>query len=298
MLGGRFDHARLRGAEAVLALARGSVGLFDGRGIAAFEDSDHFTASDGLLFKEVGDDLVHILAVVADDLYGVLVALVEDTLDLAVHDGGGILRAVEAVAAVKVLIAHRPERDHADRVAHTVHGDHVARDARRLLNILRGAVGHRVHHDLFGRAAAHRDGDLRHQLIARAQVRLVLFRHEERVAKASLGVRDDRDLLHGLGVFLLVGDHRVADLVIGDELLFKLGEDAAFLLAARDDELERREHVLLRNELASLAHGAERRLVGEVCKVRAHAARGRERDLLEIHVLGELDAARVDLQRC
>ena len=149
--------------------------------------------------------------------------------------------------------------------------------------------------DLFGRAAAHRDGNLRHQLIARAQVRLVLFRHQERVAKASLGVRDDRDLLHGLGVFLLVGDHRVADLVIGDELLFKLGEDAAFLLAARDDELERREHVLLRNELASLAHGAERRLVGEVCKVRAHAARGRERDLLEIHVLGELDAARVDL---
>ena len=111
-------------------------------------------------------------------------------------------------------------------------------------------------------------------------------------------MRDDRDLLHGLGVFLLVGDHRVADLVIGDELLFKLGEDAAFLLTARDDELERREHVLLRNELASLAHGAKRRLVGEVCKVRAHAARGRERDLLEIHVLGELDAARVDLQRC
>ena len=149
-----------------------------------------------------------------------------------------------------------------------------------------------------GRAAAHRDGNLRHQLIARAQVRLVLFRHQERVAKASLGVRDDCDLLHGLGVFLLVGDHRVADLVIGDELLFKLGEDAAFLLAARDDELERREHVLLRDELASLAHGAERRLVGEVCKIRAHAARGRERDLLEVYILGELDAARVDLQRC
>ena len=111
-------------------------------------------------------------------------------------------------------------------------------------------------------------------------------------------MRDDRDLLHGLGVFLLVGDHRVADLVIGDELLFKLGEDAAFLLAARDDELERREHVLLRDELASLAHGAQRRLVGEVGKVRTHAARGRERDLLKIHVLGELDAARVDLQRC
>ena len=90
----------------------------------------------------------------------------------------------------------------------------------------------------------------------------------------------------------------MADLVIGDELLFKLGEHAVLLLTARDDELERREHILLCDELASLAHGAERCLVGKVCKVRAHAARGRERDLLEIHVLGELDAARVDLQRC
>ena len=109
-------------------------------------------------------------------------------------------------------------------------------------------------------------------------------------------MRHNGDLLHGLGVFLLVGDHRVADLVIGDELLFKLGEHAVLLLAARDDELERREHILLRDELAPLAHGAQRRFVGKVCKVCAHAARGRERDLLEVNVLGELDAARVDLK--
>ena len=89
----------------------------------------------------------------------------------------------------------------------------------------------------------------------------------------------------------------MADLVIGHKLLFKLGEHAVFLLAAGDDELERGQHILLRDELAPLAHGAQGGFVREVGKVRAHAARRGQRDLFEVHVLGQLDIARVHLQR-
>ncbi len=61
----------------------------------------------------------------------------------------------------------------------------------------------------------------------------------------------------GLGVVLLVGHQRVADLVVGHDALFIIGEDGAFLLAARDDHLEGLLQVGLRHELAALADGAE-----------------------------------------
>ena len=86
--------------------------------------------------------------------------------------------------------------------------------------------------------------------------------------------------------------------MVGHQLFLKLGEDAALLLRAGNDQLEGGQKILLGHQLAALPHGPQGRFVHQIGKVRAHAARGRERDLLEIHVLGELDAARVDLQRC
>ena len=298
MPGGRLNELRFGGAEfALRSLACGGISVLDRSGIAPFEDGNHLAAGDRFLFEKVGDDLVHILAVLPDDPDSLLVAPVKDRFDLLIHERGGILRAVETVAAVKILIAHAAERHHAERIAHAEHGDHVARDAGGLLNILRRAVGHRVHHDLLRGTTAHGDGDLRHQLILGAQVRLVLLRHEQRVAEAALRVRDDGDLLHRLGVFLLIGDHGVTDLVVGDELLFKLGEYAVFLFTAGDDELKRGKHVLLRHEAATLSHGAQRRFVGEIGKIGAHTARGGKGDLPEVDVLGELDVSRMHLKR-
>ena len=83
------------------------------------------------------------------------------------------------------------------------------------------------------------------KLIAGAQLGLVLLRHEQGVAQRALGVGDDGDLLDRLRVLLLVRDHGVADLVVGHELLLKLGEDTALLLGAGDDQLEGGQQVLL-----------------------------------------------------
>ena len=297
MLRRRLDGVGHGGTEAVLLAAGGGVGLLHGRGIAALDDGHHLAAGDGLLLQQVRHHAVHVRAVLADDLHRVLIGLIKDALDFLIHDRGGVLRAIQAVAALKILAADAAQRHHAEGVAHAVHGDHVARDGRGLLDILGGAVGHGVHHHFLRRAAAHRHRDLRHQLVAGAQIGLVLLGHQQGVAEAALGVRDDGDLLHGLGIFLLVGDHGMADLVIGHKLLFKLGEHAVFLLAAGDDELKRGQHILLRDELAPLAHGAQGGFVREVGKVRAHAARRGQRDLFEVHVLGQLDIARVHLQR-
>ena len=93
------------------------------------------------------------------------------------------------------------------------------------------------------------------------------------------------------------GDQRVADLVVGHDALFGVGQDGALLLRARDDKLKGRQQILLVDGLSPLPHGAQRRLVDEVGKVRADRARGRLRDLVQVDVLGELDVLRVHAER-
>ena len=92
-------------------------------------------------------------------------------------------------------------------------------------------------------------------------------------------------------------DQRVADLVVGDDALFRVGQHRALFLRARDDELERRQQILLVDGLAAQTHGAQRRLVHEVRQIRADRARGRLRDLVQVDVLGELDVLRVHAER-
>ena len=98
--GGRLDDLRLRGAEAVLMGQRGGVGVFHGGGVPALDDSHHLRAGDGLLLQQIGHHLVHVLPVFPDDVHGVGIALVQNILHGLVHSGGGVLRAVQTVAAV------------------------------------------------------------------------------------------------------------------------------------------------------------------------------------------------------
>ena len=85
---------------------------------------------------------MHVLQVVPDEGHSVLVALVQDDLDLLVHDGRRLLGTVQAVAAVQILVADGAQSHHAELVAHAEHGNHVPGDVGDLLDILGGAVGH------------------------------------------------------------------------------------------------------------------------------------------------------------
>ena len=98
-------------------------------------------------------------------------------------------------------------------------------------------------------------------------------------------------------MFLQRRDQRVANLVVGHDALFGVGQDGALLLRARDDKLKGRQQILLVDSLAPHAHGAQRRLVDEVGKVCTDRARSRLRDLVQVDILGQLDIFCVDAQR-
>ena len=93
------------------------------------------------------------------------------------------------------------------------------------------------------------------------------------------------------------GNQRMANLMIGHDALFGVGQNGTLLLRARDDKFKGRQQILLVDSLAPHAHGAQRRLVDEVCQIRADRACSRLRNLVQIDILGQLDIFRVDAQR-
>ena len=93
------------------------------------------------------------------------------------------------------------------------------------------------------------------------------------------------------------GDQRVADLVIGHDALFGVGQDGALFLRARNDKLEGRQQILLVDSLSPLPHGAQRRFIDKIGQICTDRARGRLRDLMQVNILGQLDIFRVDAQR-
>ena len=252
-------------------------------------------ARDGLLLEQVQGDLVEQAAVFGQNFLGLIVAVVQELADLFVRSGGRRLGAVGVGLAVEVLVALRRQRHEADAVAHAVLHDHLACQIRRALDVVRRAGRLNAEHGLLRSAAAEHGAQLHKQLVAGVEV-LLLLRHLHGVAQRAGRMRDDGDLGNGLRVLLQRGHERMADLVIGHDALFDVRQNGALLLGARDDDLERRQQVLLIHGLAAHAHGAQRRLVDEVGKVRADRAGRGLCDLLEVDVLGKADVARVDEQ--
>ena len=149
--------------------------------------------------------------------------------------------------------------------------------------------------DLLRGAAAGERGDAAFDLLAGHEI-FVRLLDLHGVSQRAGGAGDDGDLLHGCGVRLFCSDERVADLVVGHGALFLVGEDGIFLLIACDDDLDALLQIGLCDDLASVAHGAQRAFVDHVGQLRAGSAGGHARDDLQIHVVGEAHLACVHLQ--
>ena len=91
-------------------------------------------------------------------------------------------------------------------------------------------------------------------------------------------------------------DQRVADLMVGDDLLFPVGHHRALALRARDDGLDALLDVGLGEGLAPLSDGPQRRFVDDVGELRAGSARRRPCDDVPVDVRLGLDVLCVDGQ--
>src|SRR3954469_10904790 len=107
------------------------------------EDLSQLLLADGLLVEQAQHELVEDVAVLDQDLPGLVVAAFDEGLDLLVDLLGyvfGVVTLVTHVAAEEDLALALPEADGAEGVAHAVLHDHRAGDLRRLLDVVAAPV--------------------------------------------------------------------------------------------------------------------------------------------------------------
>ena len=90
--------------------------------------------------------------------------LLYTSLDLGVHDAGGVFAVVARmtpIAANKDFLALLANGHGADDIAHAPFANHLAGHARSALNVVAGTGGNRVEDDFFG----HAPGQQHHEVV-------------------------------------------------------------------------------------------------------------------------------------
>ena len=176
------------------------------------------------------------------------------------------------------------ERLRTELVGHAVLRDHLLGELGGTLDVVARAGGDVADGDLLGDASAQQAREVVEHLLLAAE-ELLLFRQVPRAAERA-AARDDRDLVDRVAVRQDVADDGVAGLVVRDDLLLVLGDQAALALGTGDDAVDglfELDHVDL---LAAVARGQQRGLVHEVREVGAGEARRAAREHLEVDVVG------------
>ncbi len=124
---------------------------------------------------------------------------------------------------------------------------------------------------------------------------LILIRKLHRVA-AGEAAGDDRHLLHRVGVFDGCGDERMPAFVIRGDLFFFLRDDAALALRAHDHFLGGLKELGLSDRFLVVPRGGDGCLIHQVREVGAGETRRARGDAVEVHVLFECLAFRMDLE--
>ena len=194
----------------------------------------------------------------------------------------GLGRAGQRGVAAQILVVHGLQRHHVKVLAHAVAGEHGAGKLGGLLDIVGGTGGDGSEHHFLGGASAGEGGDLVFQLFLAHQVVVALV-HLHGVTQCAGGAGDNGDLLHRGRVGLLGRHQCMADLVVGHDALFLVGEDGVLLLVACNDHLDALLQIGLSHALAACTHGAQGCFVDDVGKFRtgctgSHAGHGVEVD--------------------
>ena len=207
----------------------------------------------------------------------------------------GLGRAGKGSVAAQILVVDGLQCHHVKLVAHAVAGQHGAGKLGGLFDIIGSAGGDGVEHHFLGGTSAGEGGDLVFQLLLVHQVVVALV-HLHGVTQSTRGAGDDGDLLHGGGVGLLGGDQSVADLMVGYDALFVVGQDGVLFLVACNDHLDALLQVGLSHALAARADGPQRGLVDDVGQLGTGRAGGHPGHGGKVDARGQRDLLSVDLQ--
>ena len=155
-----------------------------------------------LVFKQILCNADERIAVIGEYLFAQGGSLVKNVLDFLVDKCGGLLGIALGLAEVtsdEDAVVGAVVLDGAKLFAHTVARHHIARNARRLLDIAGRAGGDIVKEELFGYSAAEAGYDALKHLCLGGKVLRVLIRAIERKA-AGHSAWNDGDIVHGVGV--------------------------------------------------------------------------------------------------
>ena len=252
---------------------------------------------EGLAFEQLVGQIVEHVAVVGQRPVGVGMGGIDDGPDLGVDRGQGRIPVLvsPAVAApgegLGLVVA---DLDHAQLLAHAVLGDHLAGDARGLLDVVAGPGGRVVEDDLLGHAPAHGIGELVEQLIARRRV-LVLARQHHGVAQGPTA-RKDRHLRDRIRLVHRRRDQGVTALVVGGDEAFLVVHQAGPLLGSGDDAVDGLIQDPVVDDLRVLTGGQQGRLVEDVGQISTRESGGALGDLSEIDFLGQGFVRGMDLE--
>ena len=226
-----------------------------------------------------------------------VVALVDEATGFLIDLAGdflGIIPAVAEIPSQKDLLLVGAVDHGAQLVTEAVTADHGAGDLGGPLDIVGGAGGDILQHQLLRRTAGQQYGDLLFHPALGLEAD-VLFRQGKGKA-ARPAARDDGNLMHLILQRAVIGDDGVTGLVIGGQAALLFGDDVAALFGA-DDDLERRFLDILHGDgLAVLAGRQQRRLVGEVFEIRTGKAAGGTGDDRQIHIGADGLVAGMDAQ--
>src|SRR5690606_16306056 len=224
-------------------------------------------------------------------------ALPDDAPDFHVDQLRGLfavrLAAHEASTLTGPVVLARRELDHAELVAHSPAGHHLACQSGGLLDVALRTGGPRAVDDLLGGAAAQRAHDLRAQIgfgIVVAVCQRPLIGHAER-----LPARNNGDTVDRIGARLDQPQDGVSALVVGHTLLVRFAQDDE-TLGPEYDLFQRVDEILVVDLVLPAPGSQQRRLVDEVADVGAGDAGRRLGYVSKIDVSGKRHLARVNLE--
>ena len=182
-------------------------------------------------------------------------------------------------------------------VTHAVTRHHRTGDLGCLFDIIRSPCRDRMEDQLLRRTTAGQCHDLVERLFPAHQEALIRL-HLHRISKCPGGSRHNRDLVDRSRVRLQRRYQRMTDLMVGDNLLLIPGNTGILLLISGNNRLDTLFQILLGHGFSSHPYCPQRRLIDNVCQLRAARTVGGTGDLIVIHTLIHFNLFAMDFQNC